>query len=197
MNKTRKTKKQQDWMSKGWVILKNTNTIGKGIFATRDLPINKFEQTLNYVGSLTDSEQIPLDMAQLCQPSFAEFVITVYNDQTGKETAYNLKNHWTGVINHTRPDDCNLLAIGKGDIVQLRSIKKNDQLFYDYGVDYWVFQLTHKPFETWNENDQLVFKKMHENTSDYRSLMEQKLYNQHPYDIINIINKFNQKNISN
>ena len=87
--------------------------------------------------------------------------------------------HWIGKINHLLDRLCNLKLTGTGKLVQTREIAAGHVLTFDYGVDYWVYQLSGLELSEWcagssvacSRGTQDLFRRMHQNVQDYTDLL--------------------------
>ncbi len=119
-------------------IYKKTSTIhGKGIFAKIDIP--KDTRIIEYVG-----EKITKAEAERRGPSLIEYAKThkqagaVYLFVLNKK--YDIDGHVSyntaKYINHSCAPNCEVDIIrGRIWIIALRDIKKDEELFYNYGYD--------------------------------------------------------------
>jgi hypothetical protein len=90
----------------------------------------------------------------------------------------DLSGQWIGFINHSHQranvqlDECGQLTM------VVDTIAPGEQLFWDYGQSYWVFQVTGCDIDEWKCDDEdadEVFTFMHENVDDYSLLLSAKL----------------------
>jgi hypothetical protein len=93
-----------------------------------------------------------------------------------KSRWYDLSWIWCGFINHTTPKLANVGIFTDGKLYLMKNINADDELRIDYGIEYWIYRLTSVLLHQWNDSHQQTWKKLHEVTSDYSSLLEDKFY---------------------
>jgi hypothetical protein len=178
------------WMRNGWIQVAKHPVYGRSIVATQDLFLSpeckqKIEalhiHECSPIGSIETATSIPVHVAETADPEKARYIITV--DDT---LAYDLVNAWPGLINHAPPDKANTLVLGTR-IYQLRDIRKGDHITYDYGLDYWVFQVTHFEKDKWDRQERRVWKKVHKITEDWTVYAQMNLQELVPFDIMRLV----------
>jgi hypothetical protein len=174
----------QDWFHQGLVDVRKTARFGKGVFAKCDLPLPKgrTHKSANYllpwVGSICAARAVPQAEASKYNMEAVRYVITVSDD-----VAYDLSTHWSGRINHAPPSRVNVRLSGT-DIWQIRSIAAGEELFFEYGLGYWIYQVSHRDVSLFDEEQRKVWKRVYLITEDYGPLMRLQLYDWHPDDTI-------------
>lgn len=169
-----------DWYKEGKVEIYDDAVYGEGVRAlvSRDLD----EVKGNLISKLY-GEHVSKSRVNNSSPEALAYIISVNEEDRDKPKYINLRNNWLGRINHKPGELANLFAI-EDCLVQKVNIRAGDPLTYDYGVEYWVFQLTHYDLEDWLQlNPSLsayavkIFKEMHSRVVNYSALLEMKLYN--------------------
>jgi len=181
------------WMRRGWIQVAEHPVFGRSIVATQDIPLSPECQRkidalrvheCSPIGSIESATSIPVRVAETANPEKARYIITV--DDT---LAFDLVNAWPGLINHAPPDKANTIVLGTR-IYQLRDIRKGDHITYDYGLDYWVFQMTHFEKDKWDRQERRVWKKVHKITEDWTVYAEMNLHDLVPFDIMRLVSKY-------
>jgi hypothetical protein len=75
------------------------------------------------------------------------------------------------MVNHGTPDLCNVVY-AYDRVAQKCSIRSGEHLLLDYGVHYWVMQISGLDYDDWQPEDRQVWDKMHRVVSDYRPLLD-------------------------
>ena len=102
-----------------------------------------------------------------------------YLVQLDRQRVFDARRHWLGKINHLPRRLCNLKLTGAGKLVQIRAIAAGEALTFDYGVEYWVFQLSGLELSEWSSSSSIqsnrgvvdVFNEMHSSVLDYTNLL--------------------------
>jgi hypothetical protein len=129
----------QDWQQLGLVEVYDAARLRQGVRAVRDLPLSKDRRSGR--GAV-----VAADLAASLPPLQAEQSIYLsYVVSWDGKHRFDAQHHWTGKINHLPTPHANLKLISTGKLVQVRDIAAGDPLTYNYGVDYWVYQLTGLP----------------------------------------------------
>jgi hypothetical protein len=91
---------------------------------------------------------------------------------------YDLQPTWMGLLNHAPPGLANMYTFGTiFTPYPNQIIRKRTPLTWDYGVHYWVYQLTGIEYSQWNRDALLVFCEMHQRVVDYTVLLRAQLWN--------------------
>jgi hypothetical protein len=72
-----------------------------------------------------------------------------YFVQLDQQRVFDARLHWVGKINHCSLSHCNLNLNNNVRLVQIKSILAGGPLTFDYGVDYWVYQITGMDASEW------------------------------------------------
>jgi hypothetical protein len=163
-----------DWLALGKVAVKRgVDTFNKGIVAKMNIDL----PTLKKTRIISELSGIPLqeELVQKMTPEIAA-VALAYAIQNNDGDYIDLRGSWLGDINHGPPALANC-TMQDHALVQTKSIKAGEQLLFDYGVDYWIFNMTHTDFSSWtDENDISIWEEMHERVVDYSELLSFKLF---------------------
>ena len=100
-----------------------------------------------------------------------------YLVQLDRERVFDARRHWLGKINHLPNRQCNLRLTSSSKQVKL--IAAGDALTFDYGVDYWVNQLSGLDVAEWSAGRSVtssrgaidLFNRMHHGVCDYTELL--------------------------
>lgn len=105
----------------------------------------------------------------------------VYLVELDRQHVFDARQHWVGRINHLPMPHCNLKLTSSGKLVQIKPIQSGEALTFDYGVDYWVYQLSGLELSDWLVGGSSVpcdrgtldlFRRMHECVFDYTDLFK-------------------------
>ena len=171
-------------MSLGMVEVRDAGRLGKGIFANVDLPLPKgrtersSDHLLPWIGSICDALAIKESDASKYDAEAVRYVITVSD-----KLAYDLVTHWSGRINHAPPSRANVRLSGT-DMWQIRPIAADEELFFEYGLGYWIYQVARREVGAFDKKQRLVWKRVYIRTSDYGPLMALELWKWCPDDVI-------------
>jgi hypothetical protein len=103
----------------------------------------------------------------------------IYLIQLDRQRVFDARHHWIGKINHLPMPHCNLRLTSNGKLVQIKPIVTGDTLTFDYGVDFWVYELSGLELSAWlvsrsvacNRGTLDVFRRMHDSVHDYTGLL--------------------------
>lgn len=103
------------------------------------------------------------------------------NDMTA---SIDLRNNWLGRINHAcQASGMVNVLMERGFVFLIKSVSPGTELFIDYGIEYWTFQVTHIDLEDWEKEKKEDIRRdaswlewMHHKVNDYRELLGMKLY---------------------
>jgi len=192
-----------DWRKRGLVNVRESGLYSRrsrGVFATEDIPMppdlksrikkkNRIklisQGRLPYVGDFSNCKIISDEVVKTGHRKALAYTITVPETHN----SYDLADSWIGTINHAPPAKCNIIVVGT-KLYQINAIRKDEELFFDYGVDYWVFQLTGHDIDYWMKEDQKYWHHLHKYLENYSPLMKMKLKSLMPYDILLTIDKY-------
>jgi hypothetical protein len=156
----------KDWLDRELVEVFDHPQYGKGVKALKDIPLER-------------PSAIAADFATLPERKEgqgSEYIMTV----KGKEL--DCSEHWIGKLNHRPHSKCNMKTNSEGKLIQIESIAKGEELFIDYGVEFWVYQVTGIDWDTWMDASTLerdglkkIFGEMLEEIEDYRDLLAMKI----------------------
>ena len=178
----------QDWMELGWVEVCDDEKLGgQGVRALRDIHMPK-SKTKQAQRDLQASVSVVAADLHCAGPEFVKVkdpalqVDPEYLIQMDKERVFDARHHWIGKINHLPMSYCNLKATGNGKLVQVKPIAAGEALTWDYGMDYWVYQVTRLDASEWlsaassvcQRSRSALFVRMHESVLDYSQLLQQK-----------------------
>ena len=92
---------------------------------------------------------------RLTRPERRRFLGVYLN---GRRVHIDVGERWPGKINHAPPSECNVeWDAGTWQIVVTRDIQPGEQLFFDYGVGYWVDELMSKDYSKMPDDQQAFF----------------------------------------
>jgi hypothetical protein len=165
-----------DWFEKKLVDVRSERNQERRVIALEYLPFNEEKNSVEFneknviwVGKFTGHiHQSPNELTR----EQARFVVT-----DSKKVLYDLRNSWIGQLNHapnTAPEQ-NVSAFLDG-VIQDRAIERGEELRWDYGIEYWIFQLTGVDRVEWSDIDLGLFREMHERVVDYDALLAMKIY---------------------
>ena len=174
----------QDWLQLGWVEVYDDDELGQGVRALRDIhmPVSKAKEAQRDVAASVSVVAADLHCADpecVLDKDAAGGADTVYLVQLDRHRVFNARHHWVGKINHLPDRLCNLKLSGTGKLVQTRAIEAGEALTFDYGVDYWVYQLSGLELSEWSVGNTSVqsnrgtlnlFDEMHDTVQDYTAL---------------------------
>ena len=174
----------KDWMQLGWVEIYDDEELGgQDVRARRDvhMPASKAKEAQRDVAVSISVVAVDLHCAGsecVLDQDAAREVDSMYLVQLDKRRVFDARHHWIGKINHLPDRLCNLKLTGAGKLVQTREIAAGEALTFDYGVDYWVYQLSGLELSEWcagssvvcSRGTQDLFRRMHHNVQDYTAL---------------------------
>ena len=174
----------QDWMELGWVEIYDDDTLGQGVRALRNIhmPMSKTKEAQRDVAASISVVAADLHCAGpecVLDKDAAREADPMYLVQLDKQRVFDARHHWIGKINHLPDRLCNLKLTGTGKLVQTREIAAGHVLTFDYGVDYWVYQLSGLELSEWcagssvacSRGTQDLFDEMHDSVQDYTVLL--------------------------
>jgi hypothetical protein len=175
----------QDWMHLGWVEIYDDEKLGgQGVRALRDIymPAGKAKEAQRDVAasiSVVAADLHCVDPECVLTKGTTENADPTYWVQLDRQRVFDARHHWIGKINHLPDRLCNLRLTSSGKLVQIRAIAAGDGLTFDYGVEYWVYQLSGVAMADWLVSSSLVsnrgmlnlFRRMHESVCDYTGLL--------------------------
>ena len=183
----------QDWMQRGWVETYDDHRLGRGVRATRDIPLPAASQRRDSAHNSAQVADLNL-LSREQQQQQQEQAATAEEQSEGAppfEPWYRVeweggKQHldaeqlWVGKINHLPMPHCNLKLLGNGKLVQLRGIAAGEALTFDYGVHWWVHRVSGVTWNEWMTATSLacqkgnadLFYRMHESVLDYTPLLD-------------------------
>ena len=175
----------QDWMELGWVEVYDDEKLGgQGVRALRDIhmPASKAKEAQRDVAASISAVVADL---HCYSPDFVLSRDTTgdadptYLVQLDRERVFDARRHWLGKINHLPDRLCNLRLTSSSKLVQIKPIAAGDALTFDYGVDYWVNQLSGLDVSEWSAGSSVassrgaidLFNRMHNGVCDYTELL--------------------------
>ena len=188
----------QDWMQRAWVEEYMDERLGRGVRATRDIPLastkarhrslgdcvvadlNIFEQAQALVALESRQQgQSSGDQSAASPPASASPYRFEWNH--GKQVL-DAEHLWVGRINHLPEKLCNLRLSSTGKLLQVKPIKAGEALTFDYTMPYWVEQVTGITWKLWMTTGTVacrkgcaeLFERMHRTVVDYTSLLSQR-----------------------
>ena len=178
----------QDWLDLGWVeIYDDERLSGQGVRALRDIhmPKSKAKGTQRDLEAFISVVAVDLHSAG---PEFVKVkeptqeVDPEYLIGMDQQRVFDARRHWIGKINHLPMPHCNLKITGNGKLVQIKPIKAGEVLTLDYGMEYWVHQVTGLDLSEWLSEGSSVcqrgrmglFTRMYESVLDYSKLLQEK-----------------------
>ena len=178
----------QDWMQLGWVeIYDDDKLVGQGVRALRDihLPKSKAKQGQRNVAasiSVVAADIHCADPKMVFAKDATVGVDPVYFLQLDQQRVFDARHHWIGKINHLPMPHCNLKLTGNGKLVQIKAIAAGDSLTFDYGMEYWVYQVTGLNASDWlseggtecQRGRMGLFTRMHDCVLNYSRLLRER-----------------------
>ena len=174
----------QDWMELGWVEIYDDDQHEQGVRTLRDIhmPASKGKVAQRDVAASVSVVAADLHSAGpecVLDKDVAREADPMYLVQLDKRRVFDARHHWIGKINHLPDRLCNLKLTGAGKLVQTREIAAGEALTFDYGVDYWVYQLSGLELSEWTASSSIesgrgmidLFKRMHKDVQDYTDLL--------------------------
>jgi len=176
----------QDWMELGWAEVYDDAKLGQGVRALRDIhmPASKAKEAQRDVAALISVVAADLHCARpecVLDKTAAREADPTYLVQLDKQRVFDARHHWMGKINHLPDRLCNLRLTSAGKLMQTREIAAGEALAFDYGVDYWVYQLSGLDTSDWlseggeacRRSRSALFTRMHELVLDYSEVLRQ------------------------
>jgi len=167
-----------DAFQQGLIILSNDEDYKKGIKTTRDIIVEpKYnEKTILgvFYGKLVKNKN---------HKKFNEYNFGLTDSKENQlQNSLSTIDNWIGKMNHASPKSEKLNVLIQNGIIWLtKSIKKDEFLYVDYGLDYWVFQITGLDYsEEWpmgltqNQKTEMenLFLDMHYEVDNYTELLK-------------------------
>jgi hypothetical protein len=173
----------RDWMQLEWVEIYDDEQLGgKGVRALRDIHLRhgRAERNASFLTVAADLHSAGAEFVKVKDPALE--VDPQYLIQVDQHRVFDARHHWIGKINHLPMPHCNLKVTGNGKLVQIKPITAGEALTLDYGVDYWVYQVTGLDISEWLSEGNCacqrgrmdLFTRMHESVSDYSKLLQEK-----------------------
>ena len=174
----------QDWMQLGWVEVYDDDKHGQGVRALRDIcmPATKGKEAQRDVAASVSMVAADLHSAGtvfVLDKDAARDADAMYLVQLDKQRVFDVRHHWMGKINHLPSRLCNIKLTSAGKLVQTRKIAAGEALTFDYGVDYWLYQLSELESSEWSAGSSItssrgtvdLFERMHHGLLDYTKLL--------------------------
>ena len=162
----------KDWMQRGWVEEYSDDRLGRGVRATRDIPLpsargrhrsfgdsvvadlNIFAQAQALVALDSQQQQQQAqqsDGGDRSSPSPSASPSTSpyrFEWNRGKQML-NAEKLWVGKTNHLPEKHCNLRLSSNGKLLQIKPIRAGEALTFDYSMSYWVERVTGITWKQW------------------------------------------------
>jgi hypothetical protein len=175
----------QDWMQLVWIETYDDEKLaGQGVRALREIhmPTSKARQAQRDVVASISVVAADLHCAgsECVRATDATLdADRIYLIQLDRQRVFDARHHWIGKINHLPMPHCNLRLTSNGKLVQIKPIVTGDSLTFDYGVDFWVYELSGLELSAWlvsrsvacNRGTLDVFRRMHDSVHDYTDLL--------------------------
>ncbi len=174
----------QDWMQLGWVEIYDDDKLGQGVRALRDIhmPTSKAKEAQRDVAASISVVAADLHCAGpecVLDKDAAREADATYFVQLDRQRVFDARHHWMGKINHLPDRLCNLKLTSTGKLVQIKPIAAGEPLTFDYGADYWVYQLSGLELSKWSAASSVassrgtidLFRRMQEGVLDYTVLL--------------------------
>jgi hypothetical protein len=125
--------------------------------------------------------------AQLRSPKEVAYLV-----ESSCGTVFDLKPSWIGLVNHAPPGIANMYTHGSILTPYANQIlRKGSPLTWDYGLEYWIYQVTGLDYNNWTASDIAVFTQMHARVVDYTALLKKKLWRMiHRPEIVKAIQEY-------
>ena len=174
-----------DWMQLGWVEVYDDDKLGgQGVRALRDIHMPKgkakdAQRDLAASVSVVAADMHCVGPEYVLDKDAAGEGDPTYHLQLDGRRVFDARHHWVGKINHLPDRVCNLRLTSTSKLVQTKPIAAGDALTFDYGVDYWVYQLSGQELSTWSAGSSVsssrgmvdLFRRMHNGVLDYTDLL--------------------------
>ena len=174
----------QDWMQLEWVEIYDDDKLGQGVRALRDIhmPTSKAKEAQRDVAASVSVVAADLHRAGpecVLDKDAAREADATYFVQLDRRRVFDARHHWMGKINHLPDRLSNLRLASTGKLVQIKPIAVGEPLTFDYGADYWVYQLSGLELSEWlssssvqaNQGTLDLFRRMHNSVLDYTGLL--------------------------
>lgn len=182
-----------DWLQRGWVRIYSHPKYGYGVQATRDI-------CFRY---LTRDDRVAANIGD-CPEGF-DNVYSMTLGRGRRARCLDLSNHWVGKMNHQPEGKCNMKITNGGKVTMVtdndgigRDIRAGEELTIDYGIDYWVYQVTGTEYAELVEQAKIrhskpednavsvkaikdLCQKMHAEISDYSALLNMNFKGRYPH----------------
>ena len=162
----------QDWMQRGWAEEYVDDRLGRGVRATRDIPLpsargrhrsfsdavvadlNIFAQAQALVSlDSQQHQQQPLhddgDRTAPSPPASSSSASPYCFEWNRSKQVLNAEKVWVGKINHLPQKQCNMRLSSNGKLLQVKRIRAGEALTFDYGMSYWVERVTGITWKQW------------------------------------------------
>ena len=174
----------QDWLQLGWVEVYSHDKFGQGMRALRDIhmPTSKAKGAQRDVAASISVVAADMRCAGpecVLDKDAAREADATYLVQLDRKRVFDARDHWVGKINHLPDRLCNLRLASTGKVVQIKPIAVGEALTLDYGVDYWIYQLSGLERSEWLSSSSVqsnrgvvdLFNEMHNCVLDYTDLL--------------------------
>ena len=174
----------QNWMQLGWVEIYDDDKLGQGVRAVRDIhmPASKAKEAQRDVAASISVVAADLHCAGpefVMDKDAAREADATYLVQLDRHRVFDARHHWVGKINHLPDRLCNLRLANTGKLAQTKAIEAGEVLTFDYGADYWVYQLSGLELSEWLVSSSVqssrgvvdLFGRMHDSVLDYKDLL--------------------------
>ncbi len=175
----------QDWMQLGWVEVYDDDKLGgQGVRALRDIhmPTSKSKQAQRDLEASISVVAADLHCGSpecMSTKDATRETDPMYLVQLDRQRVLDARHHWLGKINHLPDRLCNLRLTSTGKLAQVKPIAAGEALSFDYGVDYWVYQLSGLELSEWSASSSVqsnrgaldLFRRMHDTVLDYTDLL--------------------------
>ena len=174
----------QDWMQLEWVEIYDDDKLGQGVRALSDIhmPASKAKGARRDVASSISVVAADLQCAGaecVLDKDAARQVDATYLVQLDRQRVFDARDHWMGKINHLPDRLSNLRLASTGKLVQIKPIAAGEALTFDYGAEYWVYQLSGLELSKWSAASSVassrgtidLFRRMQEGVLDYTVLL--------------------------
>jgi hypothetical protein len=178
------TSSKIDWFRENKVEVYEDEIFGDGIRSLITSKLNSNQKKFQYIAYKMVGEELTEDELHTRTPQQLAYVITIHDDKKQAQAIHlDLSENWLGKINHAPDELANAKAYGT-HLIQYDDIYAGDAITYDYGLDYWVFQITHLDWEEeWKVEDagvvaraQALFQQMHSEVLNYAILLAMNLH---------------------
>jgi hypothetical protein len=179
-----------DYYERGLVAVTNESKFGRGVIATQDVFVDHKQKLL--IGHLKGC----LITKEMLSQSPPNLVCAYSVNLSVPNLLVLMTTHWSGRMNYICSKKANVL-VEDHNIYLIKSVKKGEELRWDYGFEYLVFMITHLEIHELSSSTVELFEKIYENTEDYSILFADKLYEfEGERKIAKYLRKYVEKNVS-